>query len=59
MLCENNPTITVIDQIYLLVFFIRRVFGYDYWRNTNDVSFGVSLNVLMINHVIIRNTLWI
>lgn len=59
MLCENNPGVTMIDQIYLLVFFIRRVFGYDYWRNTNDVSFGISLNVMMMNDLIIRNILWI
>ena len=45
MYCDNHPTVTPVDQVYILTFFIRRVFGYDYWRNTDDENFGISLNV--------------
>lgn len=45
MICENNPAVTKVDLVYILVFFIRRVFGYDYWRNTEEENFGISLNV--------------
>lgn len=37
--------ITDIDRVFVFVFFIRRVFGYDYWRGTQDEEFGVSLQV--------------
>ena len=45
MLKETHPELTNIDTIYILAFFIRRVFGYDYWRCTQEDDFGISLQV--------------
>lgn len=45
MLKETHPELTEIDTIYILAFFIRRVFGYDYWRCTQEDDFGISLQV--------------
>lgn len=42
---SRTAGLTDIDRVYIFVFFIRRVFGYDYWRGTQDEEFGVSLQV--------------
>ena len=34
-------------MIDLLVYFLRRVFGYDYWLHENHIEFGVSFHVFM------------
>ena len=42
---ETSNDLTDVDRVYVLVFFVRRVFGYDYWRHAADDGFGVSLQV--------------
>lgn len=45
MLKEVRPDTTDVDCVYVVAWFLRHVFGFDYWRVAEDEDFGISLQV--------------
>ena len=45
MLKEVRPDTTDVDCVYVVTWFLRHVFGFDYWRVAEDEDFGISLQV--------------